>query len=125
MSKVVVLSLSLILVSCNREQPAPPPAPPAVTAAGDANRGRELMTNYGCTGCHIIPGIDGPRVMLGPPLQSMGTRPAINRKIANTPQNMAQWLRDPRSLDPDSTMPELGVTPVDATDMTAYLFSLR
>jgi cytochrome c len=120
-----LLALIVILFgACTREQATPVRVPVASTA-GNIERGGELMTTYGCNTCHIIPGVDGPRATLGPPLQAVGTRPSINLKIPNTPENMAQWLRDPRSLDPDSTMPELGVTPADATDMTAYLFSLR
>ena len=126
MSKVVLLLfVSLTIVSCAREQATPPAPAAATTVAGNAGRGRELLTTYGCTSCHIIPGVEGPRVMLGPPLQNVGTRPSINLKIPNNPENMALWLRNPQSLDPDATMPDLGVTPVDAADMTAYLFSLR
>jgi cytochrome c2 len=115
----------LVLSACARETSAPAPVPEPPRASGDANRGRELMTTYGCNACHIIPGVDGPRAMLGPPLQGAGSRPSINFRVPNTPENMVRWLRDPRSVDPDSTMPELGVTPLDATDMTAYLFTLR
>jgi cytochrome c len=126
MFKAFLLSLVIILTSCAREAPVQPPAQkPAPHIAGDANRGRELITTYGCNACHIIPGVDGPRAMLGPPLQNVGSRPSINFRVPNTPENMALWLRDPRSVDPDSTMPDLGVTPLDATDMTAYLFTLR
>jgi cytochrome c2 len=112
----------LLLVSCNREekQQSRP-----VANGGDAHRGNEALVRYGCTACHSIPGIEGPRGLVGPPLDHMAARPLIAGKFENTPQNMALWLQNPQSMDPDSAMPSLGVTPADARDMTAYLATLK
>jgi cytochrome c1 len=38
---------------------------------------------------------------------------------------MARWIRSPQSIDPQTTMPDLQVTPAHARDMTAYLYSLQ
>jgi len=36
-----------------------------------------------------------------------------------------QWLQNPQRMDPQNAMPNLGVTALDARDMTAYLQRLR
>ena len=116
--KRFLLIVALLLAACKRQET------PAVPA-GDANRGKQLMTQYGCTSCHIIPGVAGPRGMVGPPLEHMAARQFIAGKFRNTPQTMSQWLQNPQSLDPLNAMPNLGVTPNDARDMAAFLSTLQ
>ena len=48
----------------------------------------------------------------------------IAGELANTPDNMVRWLRNPKSIDPLTAMPDLGVTERDARDMAAYLATL-
>ena len=92
---------------------------------GDATRGQQLISDYGCTSCHTIPGIKGPRGAVGPPLTNIGSRTIIAGKIQNTPQNMIAWLQNPQAFDPGNAMPNLGVKPEDARDITAYLMTLK
>ncbi len=122
MAKRLVFLLFFALACGKREA-----APVAATAgsAGDAARGRELMTSYGCIGCHMVPGIDGPRASLGPALDNSATKTAILGKFPNTPENMIRWLVNPPAMDPNTTMPNVGVSEQDARDMTAFLFTLR
>jgi cytochrome c1 len=35
-----------------------------------------------------------------------------------------QWIMDPQHYKPNTAMPKLGVTPQDAIDIAAYLYSL-
>lgn len=35
-----------------------------------------------------------------------------------------RWLREPQRVNPDSAMPDLGVSERDARDMAAYLYTL-
>ncbi len=86
--------------------------------AGDPERGRALVTAYGCVSCHD-PG------QVGPPLQEMATRGYLAGRFPNVPGVMQQWLRDPQSLKPGTAMPNLGVTRRDADDIAAYLATLR
>ena len=37
----------------------------------DAARGRLALTQYACNGCHVIPGVTGAQVHVGPPLAGM------------------------------------------------------
>ncbi|HEV7923034.1 MAG TPA: c-type cytochrome [Thermoanaerobaculia bacterium] len=110
----------LVLLAAACKQPETPATP-----AGDAKRGQQLMTHYGCNSCHLIPGVSGPRGMVGPPLDHMAGRQFIAGKFPNTPPTMSQWLQNPQSLDPRNAMPNLGVTANDARDMAAYLSTLQ
>jgi cytochrome c len=38
---------------------------------------------------------------------------------------MIRWIRDPRAVDSLTAMPNTGVTPADARDIAAYLYTLR
>jgi cytochrome c len=92
---------------------------------GDATHGQQLITDYGCTSCHVIPGIHGPKGSIGPSLAGVGARPLLARKVQNTPENMTAWLQNPQAFDPGNAMPNLGVKPEDARDITAYLMTLK
>jgi mono/diheme cytochrome c family protein len=96
----------------------------APVAAGDAARGHAALSQYGCNGCHRIPGVTGAEVHVGPPLAGIARRQLIAGRIANTTDNMTLWLREPQRVDPETTMPDLGVTERDARDMAAYLATL-
>jgi len=122
MRRALLLLLLLLPLACNREEKS---AVRQQTGGGDPTRGGQLMTQYGCTACHSIPGVAGPSGMVGPPLDHMATRQYIAGKFANNPQTMTQWLQNPQSLDPQNAMPNVGVTPADARDMTAYLYTLK
>ena len=95
------------------------------TGGGNATRGKQLVAKYGCNSCHIIPQVDGPKGMVGPPLDHIATRQIIGGRLQNTPQNMMAWLQNPQMVDPNNAMPNLGVTPSDARDLTAFLDTLK
>lgn len=96
------------------------------TGGGNADNGRKLIEEkYGCASCHSIPEVKGPKGMVGPPLEHIASRQFIAGKIQNTPQNMMAWLQNPQAMDPQNAMPNLGVTPADARDISAFLFSLK
>jgi len=67
----------------------------------------------------------GPQGSVGPPLGRIGARSLIAGKFQNSPEIMTQWLQNPQAMDPASSMPNLGVAPADARDITAYLESLK
>jgi cytochrome c len=92
---------------------------------GDPWQGEQKIGHYGCSSCHTIPGIAGADAMVGPPLTKMGTRSYIGGVIANTPNNMITWLKDPPSVDPKTAMPKVGLSDTDARDIASYLYTLR
>ena len=115
-------------ISAHRNQPAASDHPPVHdehAAAVNAERGKRAFLQYGCATCHDIPGVVGADAPVGPPLANMGQRGAIAGLLANNPENMVRWIREPQRLHPGSAMPDLGVKEPDARDMAAYLYSLQ
>jgi len=92
---------------------------------GDAQRGRQALFQYACNACHIIPGVTGGNVHVGPPLAGIAGRALVAGKLANTQDNMVLWLRRTQEVKPLTAMPQLGVTEQDARDIAAYLMTLH
>jgi cytochrome c len=92
---------------------------------GDFARGKQLIAAYGCGSCHLIPGISGAEGMVGPPLLAFGRRTYIAGEIPNKPANLVVWLINPKSVEPGTAMPVLGLSEQQARDISAYLYSLR
>jgi mono/diheme cytochrome c family protein len=101
-------------------QPSAAP-PPAVPKYPDAERGRMALTQYACQACHNIPGVTGPDTFVGPPLAGLARRKYVAGMLPNTADNLVRWIRVPHEIDPQTTMPTLGVSERDARDMAAYL----
>lgn len=91
---------------------------------GDPDRGRAAMERYGCAGCHTIPGVPGARGLVGPPLADIGRRVYVGGVVPNTPDNLINWIVDPRSIDPKTAMPVTGISRLEARDVAAYLYAL-
>ena len=92
-------------------------------AGGDPERGKAAIERYGCTSCHLIPGLDEPSGRVGPPLADFAERRYIAGDEPNTPSVMLRWLQNPKAVEPGTLMPDVGVTPADARDIAAYLYS--
>ena len=90
-------------------------------------KGRTLIANgaYGCTACHVVPGIRSPRGIVGPPLGGLARRPFIAGQLPNTPDVLVAFLRDPPSLVAATGMPNVGLSVEDARHIAAYLYTLR
>jgi cytochrome c len=101
------------------------PAPRRVVPGGDPARGVVALRAHGCGGCHIIPGLPEARGAVGPSLAGMATRTHIAGRLTNGPLNLAAWIRSPRSFDPGTLMPDLGVSEVQARDIAAYLYRVE
>ena len=103
------------------------PAAPrgSAAAAADAEQGRRLLTQYQCGRCHAIPGVAAARGRLAVPLAAFGARSYIAGRLPNNREILARWIVDPPSLVPGTLMPNLGVSPDEASRMAAYLMRLR
>jgi cytochrome c2 len=97
----------------------------AVMTGGAPSRGPALLRKYGCQTGHTIPGVDGADGLVGPPLDGIASRSYIAGVLTNAPANMIRWISDPKAVDPLTAMPNTGVSPVDARDIAAYLYTLR
>ena len=92
---------------------------------GDPDRGPALIRKYGCSTCHTIPGVDGARGMIGPPLSGIASRTYLGGQLPNPPDNMLRWIEDPQSIERGTAMPNMGVSDSEARDIAAYLYTLR
>lgn len=92
---------------------------------GDPDRGPVLIRKYGCSTCHTIPGVEGARGMIGPPLNGIASRTYLGGQLPNTPDNMLRWIEDPQSIERGTAMPNLGVSDPEARHIAAYLYTLR
>jgi cytochrome c2 len=108
----------ILLAGCNR-------GTASVVTGGDPLRGAAAISHYGCGSCHSIEGIPGAHGLVGPPLCSLGKRVYIAGMLANTPDNLERWVRHPTKINEKTLMPDVGVTSGDATDIAAYLYSLK
>jgi cytochrome c len=112
--------LCLALLGGCGKQEAPRPV-----GGGDPSRGQRLMAQYQCTACHAIPEVPGAVGNAGPPLDKFGRRSYIAGGIPNTAANLTRWLDNPQAVKPGTAMPDLGVSPAEASDMAAYLLTLK
>lgn len=87
--------------------------PPPV--AGDAVKGEKLVKDLGCLGCHTAAGIQVANY--GPELTGLGSKVSA--------EWLYTWLKNPKQHSPDTRMPNLRLSDQEASDITAYLLSLK
>ena len=94
-------------------------------SGGDEEQGHRLIAAIKCGVCHIVPGVDGARGVVGPSLEQFGERQLIGGVLPNDPATLAKWVRDAPSLIPDTGMPSLPLDAAQSRDIAAYLYTLR
>jgi len=97
----------------------------SLATGGSAHRGAEVIQRYNCGACHLIPGVPGARGKVGPPLLFFSDRTFIAGEVPNTTENLIRWVRSPQSIEPNTAMPNLGLSEQEARDVAAYLYTLR
>lgn len=134
------LAVLVLSAGCVRGLAAAPPATPTPRApsgtaarvhltpapgvSGNPETGRTLFTTRGCGGCHTIPGTPGAAGVAGPNLTNVVLRPTLaGDTLPMSPEMLQRWLLDPPSLKPGTPMPNVGLTPAEAQDLTAFLYS--
>lgn len=81
----------------------------------------ELMIQYGCPTCHVIPGVPGAAGKVGPPLNSLAQRSYLAGTLPNTPADLQRWVMHPQSIHPGTAMPEMGINSNDAAEIAEFL----
>lgn len=114
--------LATLLVGCGRQRVK---EQAARMTGGDPDAGPVLIRQYGCGTCHLIPGIEGARGMIGPPLKGIASRTSLAGQLPNTPENMLRWIQDPQSIERGTAMPDSGLSTTEARHIAAYLYTLR
>jgi cytochrome c oxidase subunit 2 len=97
-------------------------ASPATTPALQAG---ELVFVRSCGACHAVAGTNALG-RYGPDLTHLASRPSIGAgALANTPENLARWIRNAPALKEGSRMPALALDDADLRTVVAYLTTLR
>ena len=95
----------------------------AAETGGDPWRGEAMFIQYGCGSCHALKNVRNATGMVGPPLDGIAMREIIAGHLANKPENMETWIRDPQQVSPGTAMPDLNIGEQDARDITAFLYT--
>jgi cytochrome c oxidase subunit 2 len=98
---------------------------PAGAATSDAAAGEKLFLEGTCVNCHAIEGTDAAATT-APDLTHFASRETFaGATFELTPENLAEWLRDPPAMKPGSFMPDYGLTEDEIADLVTYLMSLE
>lgn len=120
----LLLAALLLAGGCEMRRDRTMPLPMQV-AGGDARLGPQLMRQYGCNACHVIPGVRGANALVGPPLIHWSRRAYVAGLLPNTPENLVRFIHSPQLVHPQSAMPQTGISPDEARHVAAYLYTLR
>ncbi|HEV8190365.1 MAG TPA: cytochrome c oxidase subunit II [Ktedonobacterales bacterium] len=91
-----------------------------------AQQGQKIFSQK-CVGCHLIDGVNQPnKAQIGPNLTHFGSRKLIAGYVLdNTPENLAEWLRDPQAVKPGNDMPNLHLSQGQIDALVVYLEGLK
>ena len=94
-------------------------------ARSSASRGARDLTDEACSGCHQIRGTPA-RGQVGPDLTHFGSRTTIGAGVlANDPEALPAWIRDPQHSKPGNRMPALPLSDADVQALASYLEGLK
>jgi len=100
-------------------QPATTPTEPL------ASQGQQVFLSSACVGCHSVQGTEASG-QVGPDLTHFGSRISIGAgAVANTPENLTQWISDSQSIKPGNEMPPIPLSPEELRAVVAYLEGLE
>jgi cytochrome c oxidase subunit 2 len=99
---------------------------PAAEPAGERERrGRELFLTGSCMMCHAVRGT-AANAHAGPDLTHLASRAHLAAgRLANTPQELRDWIADPQKAKPGVNMPAHHLPPADLEALVAYLGTLQ
>jgi len=97
--------------------------PKGISAGGNADHGKSLVSTVGCKGCHVI----GDDARLRPARgTSYDIAPELTRAGSKLDPDWAfEWIKNPRHFRPETRMPNLRLADQEARDVVAYLMTLK
>jgi cytochrome c oxidase subunit 2 len=97
---------------------------PAVDGPTERN-GKSLFLAQSCVNCHSVRGT-AARGNYAPDLTHLMSRQTLASGIVkNTPETLAEWIRNPQTMKPGCLMPAFGLTDRDQESIVRYLLTLR
>ena len=99
---------------------------PSRSPPGEVEReGYDVFMRSRCSTCHTIRGTDAAG-QVAPDLTHVATRSTIGAgTLANTPDHLAEWIRDPQRIKPGNQMPPTPLSHRDLQALVAYLRTLQ
>jgi len=100
-------------------------ATPAMPSDGEAARGLTILKDQTCLNCHAISGLAGNQTV-GPDLSHIASRRILAAgAVANSPENLFRWLKNPASIKPESHMPNFQLSDEKVRALVAYMETLK
>jgi cytochrome c len=121
----VLTNIGILLVSTRTVQAETPLPAERSVKNGSVASGYKLIKQYGCGTCHEIPGVPQAKGKVGPSLATFASRSYIAGRLPNTPEILIQWLENPQRIDPQTAMPNVGLSIQEAIHIAAYLYRLE
>ena len=91
----------------------------------NAQKGLALFEQMSCVNCHAIKGTIASATF-GPDLTHFASRKQLGAGIvANTPENLRRWLRDPQQVKVGVKMPNFKFTEEQVTQLADYIETLK
>ena len=98
---------------------------PAKPTDGLALKGAQDFESMSCANCHEIRGT-AAHARIGPDLTHVASRETIAAgRLANTPENLHLWLKEPDLVKPRCKMPNLHLPREQNDELVAYLETLK
>ncbi|MCA9630497.1 MAG: c-type cytochrome [Myxococcales bacterium] len=98
-------------------------------AGASLDKGRKLIEEKGCGSCHVMSGVPAFMTKPDPKTADENTRrgqalaPDLRWARDKFPvQNLIAWIKDPKSIKPDTRMPVTTLTNDEARDIAAYIY---
>lgn len=110
-----LIAVTVIGTGCSRSNAPHQYANSSQTSAPD------LMIQYGCPTCHVIPHVPGAVGKVGPSLDELAQRSYLAGTLQNSPENLVHWIQHPQQIHPGTAMPEMGVSSADAERIATFL----
>ena len=100
----------------------------SLPGADNLARGKRLVVENGCLGCHTYRGRGGS---LGPDITYVGDKTVhdFDFKNVHDDRTVENWMfahfKSPAAVVPDTTMPDMELSDEEAHDLAAYMISLK
>jgi cytochrome c oxidase subunit 2 len=89
------------------------------------HKGRDVFMQARCATCHTVRGTDAAG-QVAPDLTHLATRRTLGAgTLPNTPEHLADWIRDSQRVKPGNPMPPNPLTTDEIAALVAYLDTLR